>query len=67
MNIVICQDMAQHRTLVQINDVKWCDHVEMVQEKIYEKGYVVDSKAVKALLQEYSLVPTAVYAFSFLQ
>jgi hypothetical protein len=36
------------------------------REKIYEKGYVVDSRAVEDLLQEDSLVPTAVCALFIL-
>src|ERR1700733_14132055 len=57
-------DTAQHKTLVQINDVKRCNCVEITHEKIYEDGYVVDSKVVENLLQEEFLVPTAVCAFS---
>jgi hypothetical protein len=58
------RDMAQRRTLAQNDDVKHHDHIETAREKIYEKGYVVDSRAVEDLLQEDSLVPTAVRAFS---
>ena len=54
--------MAQRRTLARIDNVKRRNRVEMAREKIYEKGYVVDSKAVETLLQEDSLVPTAVCA-----
>ena len=42
--------------------MKWRNCVEMAHEKIYEKGYVIDSKVVEALLQEDSLVPTVVCA-----
>ena len=58
--------MAQCRTLARIDDVKWRNRVETVHEKIYEKGYVVDSTVVENLLQEESLVPTAVRALSFI-
>ncbi|KAF8218466.1 hypothetical protein L208DRAFT_1351176, partial [Tricholoma matsutake] len=58
-NMGMCRDMAQRRTLAWIDHVKRHNHVETAREKIYEKGYVVDSKAVEALLQEDSLVPTA--------
>ena len=61
------QDMAQRRTLARIDDVKRRNRVETAREKIYEKGYVVGSRVVEDLLQEDSLVPTAVCAFSFLQ
>jgi hypothetical protein len=46
--------------------VKQRNHVERAHEKIYEMGDVVDSMVVEDLLQEDSLVPTAVYAFSFI-
>jgi hypothetical protein len=59
--------MAQRRTLTWIDNVKWHNRVEMAHEKIYKNSYVVDSTAVEALLQEDSLVPTAVCAFSFLR
>jgi hypothetical protein len=62
----MCQDMTQCRTLAWVDDVKWHNRVERAHEKIYEMGYVVDSMVVKDLLQEDSLVPTAVYAFSFI-
>jgi hypothetical protein len=52
--------MTQCRTLARIDDVKQCNRVEIAHEKIYEQGYVVDGKAVEDLLQEDSLVPTAV-------
>jgi hypothetical protein len=56
-------DMAQRRTLARIDDVKRRNRVETARKKIYEKGYVVDSTVVEDLLQEDSLVPTAVCAF----
>ncbi|KAF8227180.1 hypothetical protein L208DRAFT_1298201 [Tricholoma matsutake] len=59
-NMGMHQDMTQRRTLARIDDVKWCNRVETAHEKIYEQGYVVDSMAVEDLLQEDSLVPTAV-------
>ncbi|KAF8225724.1 hypothetical protein L208DRAFT_1305175, partial [Tricholoma matsutake] len=59
-NMGMHQDMTQRRTLARIDDVKWRNHVETAREKIYEQGYVVDSMAVEDLLQEDSLVPTAV-------
>ena len=61
------QDMTQRRTLARVDDVKRRNHVERAREKIYEMGYVVDSTVVEDLLQEDSLVPTAVYAFSFIR
>jgi hypothetical protein len=60
------RDMAQRRTLARIDDVKHVFVLRRRTRKIYEKGYVVDSRAVEDLLQEDSLVPTAVCAFSTL-
>src|ERR1700679_3384954 len=54
------RDMMQRRTLARIDNVKRRNLVKAAREKIYEKNYVVDSKAVERLLQEESLVPTAV-------
>jgi hypothetical protein len=61
------QDMTQRRTLARVDDVKRRNRVERAREKIYEMGYVVDSMVVEDLLQEDSLVPTAVHAFSFIR
>ena len=59
-NMGMRRDMTQRRTLARIDDVKRRNRVETAREKIYEQGYVVDSTAVEDLLQEDSLVPTAV-------
>jgi hypothetical protein len=61
------RDMTQRRTLARIDDVKRRNCVETAREKIYEQGYVVNSRVVEDLLQGDSLVPTAVCAFSFLR
>ena len=66
-NMGMRRDMAQRKTLARIDNVKRRNRVEMARKMIYEKGYVVDSRAVEVLLQEDSLVPTAVRAFSFLR
>jgi mannitol/fructose-specific phosphotransferase system IIA component (Ntr-type) len=60
----MCRDLAQCKTLTQIDNVKWHNHVDTACKKIYKDGYVVDSTVVESLLQEESLVPTAVCAFS---
>jgi hypothetical protein len=39
--------------------MKWCHLVRTACEIIYEMDYAVNSKVVENLLQEYSLVPTA--------
>ena len=54
------RDILQRRTLARIDNVRRRNLVKAAHEKIYEKNYVVDSKAVGRLLQEESLVPTAV-------
>ena len=63
-NMGMCRDLAQHKTLARIDDVKRRNHVDTAREKIYEDGYVVDSMVVENLLQEESLVLTAVCTFS---
>jgi hypothetical protein len=60
----MCRDLAQRRTLARVDDVKQHNRVATAHEKIYGKGYVVNSMAVEDLLEEDSLVPTAVCAFS---
>ena len=60
-------DMTQHRTLTHIDNVKRRNCVETAHEKIYEQGYVANSRVVEDLLQGDSLIPTAVCAFSFLR
>jgi hypothetical protein len=60
------RDMAQRGTLARMDNVKHRARIETAREKIYEKGYVVDSRAVEDLLQEDSLVPTAVCALFIL-
>jgi len=61
------RDMAQRRTLIRIDDMKRQNRVKMAREKIYEKGYVVNSTVVEDLLQGDSLVPTTVCAFPLLR
>jgi hypothetical protein len=65
-NMGMRRDMAQRGTLARMDDVKRRARIETAREKIYEKGYVVDSRAVEDLLQEDSLVPTAVCALFIL-
>ena len=53
--------MVQRKTLARTDDVKYHTRVEAAQNSIYEKGYMIDSEVVENLLQEHSLVPTAVF------
>jgi hypothetical protein len=59
------RDMTQRQTLAWTDDVKRRNRVETARELIYRKNYGISSKAVERLLQEDSLVPTAV-CISFL-
>jgi hypothetical protein len=59
------RDMTQRQTLARTDDVKRRNRVETARELIYRKNYGISSKAVERLLQEDSLVPTAV-CISFL-
>lgn len=45
---------------VRVDDQKRRDKIELARTFIYEKGYVVNSKAVENLLKDESLVPTRV-------
>ena len=59
-NMGMHRDMAQCMSLAQINNPEWCSHIKAAREIIYVKGFKTDSKAVEDLLQQDSLVPTAV-------
>jgi hypothetical protein len=59
------RDIMHRTTLVRVDDVKRRIHVEAAREAIYVKNYVIDSAIVKRLLQEESLVPSAVCVFFF--
>jgi anti-sigma28 factor (negative regulator of flagellin synthesis) len=54
------RDMAQRMTLARVDDLKRRNRIEAAREAIYNKNYAVDSAPVEKLLQEESLVPTAV-------
>src|SRR5262245_57089367 len=54
------QDMKLRETLARVDDEARRRKVEIAREIIYEKNYVVNSKAVDALLKDQSLVPTDV-------
>ena len=58
------RDMKQRVSLAWADDVKWRNLIRAVHEAIYSKNYAVDSSVVENLLQEESLVPTAVGVFS---
>jgi hypothetical protein len=59
--------MVQHKTLAWTDDVKYCTRVEAARKSIYEKGYMINSEVVENLLQEHSLVPSAVFVSLFLK
>lgn len=56
----MARDMTQRRTFARIDDESRRHRVAAARRAIYEKNYAVNSKAVNRLLQEDSLVPTAV-------
>jgi hypothetical protein len=59
-NMGKCQDMKQCEIFAHIDDVDRCHCIAMACNFIYKKNYVVDSAAVKRLLQKDCLVPSAV-------
>ena len=56
--------MKQHVSLAWADDVKQRNLIRAAREAIYSKNYTVDSGVMENLLQEESLVPTAVGVFS---
>jgi len=59
------QDVMQCMSLAQADDVKQHTLIEAACETIYVNNNMVNSKGVEKLLQEESLVPTAVHVSSF--
>jgi hypothetical protein len=53
-------------SLARVDDTKRRSRVKAAREVIYVKNCTIDSKAVENLLQEDSLVPTAVCVSIFL-
>jgi hypothetical protein len=54
------RDMVQRMSLKRVDDLNRRSHIEAAREIIYMKNYKTDSKAVEALLQQDSLIPTTV-------
>ena len=54
------RDMRQRKTSARVDNEDRRHRVVAARRAIYEKNYVVNSKAVNRFLQEDSLVPTAV-------
>jgi len=52
--------MLQHVSLVHVDDMKWCHHIEGAHETIYEENKEIGSVSVENRLREDSLVPAAV-------
>jgi hypothetical protein len=59
-NIGKCQDMKQREMLTHIDDMDRRCHIVMAHNLIYEKNYMVDSAAIKRLLQKDCPVPSAI-------
>ena len=56
-------DIKQRQTLTWVDDDARKHKIDVAQELIYQKKYVVNSKAVEAFLKDQSLVPTIVSNF----
>jgi hypothetical protein len=56
--------MAQRLTMVRIDNNTRQGKVTAARRLVYEKGYIVTSTAIEALLKDESLVLTAVCSFS---
>ena len=59
-NLGSYQDQCQHLTLARVDDDSRWSKVDGARRLMYEKHYALDGKAVDALLQGQSLVPTKV-------
>jgi hypothetical protein len=59
-NMGMQRDMTQRKILARVDDVNRRNRVKVAREHIYEKNSGINSKGVENLLQETSLVPTAV-------
>jgi hypothetical protein len=53
-------DMSQRKTLARVDDVNRRNRIATARDIIYKKNYTVHSAPVERLLQNESLVPTAV-------
>jgi hypothetical protein len=60
------RDMTQRKTLLQVDDIKRCNHIQAACDLIYKKNYSVNSAPIERLLQEESVVPTMVCYFKFI-
>jgi hypothetical protein len=56
-------DIKQRQTLARVDDNSRKRKIDIARELIYQKKYVVNSKAVEAFLKDQSLVPTIVSNF----
>jgi hypothetical protein len=54
------QDMRQRESLARVDDEARRRKVDTAREIIYRKNFAINNRAVRALLQEHSLVPTSV-------
>jgi hypothetical protein len=61
-NLGTVQDMKLRKSLARLDDDIKRHDVKTARDLIYEKNYAINSKAVKAILQKQSLVPTAASA-----
>jgi hypothetical protein len=54
--------MKQRKTRARVDDEMTRSKVKLARDIIYKRNYVVNSKAVEAILKAQSLVPTTVSA-----
>jgi hypothetical protein len=54
------QDMKLRKSLIRVDDERRRYKVELARGFIYDKDYLVNSKAVEAVLKQQSLVPNIV-------
>ena len=60
-NMRMARDMWQHETMAHVDNMRHCNLVDVAQRAIYEHKFCMNSTAVRKMLQDTSLVPTAVH------
>jgi hypothetical protein len=56
----MARDMQQRENMARVDDMRRRNIVDAARRVIYEKNFRVNSAAVERMLQDASLVPTAV-------
>jgi hypothetical protein len=63
-NMGMARDMQQRETMARVDDMRRRNLIDAARRVIYEKNFRVNSTAVENMLQDTSLVPTAVCVHS---